>query len=196
MTETEAIGSSAPRAYSWDPPVVDVSQIPGEPPPGPLPRQIFDPIPSGPAPPVGWDPDTHVWQPLIGTAFVTRALAPVGGTSTTSGTFVDIAGLVDTTPIGGATSADLIVIAQVTMNHTAINTNSSVGIALDGATPVNAAGGVVAVATTGLFTLTTVAYFPGVTPGAHTVRTQWLTAGGTLFATASRYIMLVIELRH
>jgi hypothetical protein len=158
-------------------------------------------VPTGLGPQVAWDPDDHIYKVSAAVSGqvgpVARMVQGAGGTQTTSGTFADIVDMVDNTVLGGpgTLAIDLLVIFTISMVHSAINTNSTVGIKLDAASPAGQVTSVATVANSGGFFCTTAVLFPNVAPGAHTVKAQWLTAGGTLFGNSSQRWLTVVEFR-
>jgi hypothetical protein len=164
-------------------------------------------IPSGVAPPVAWDPDDHIYKLLQLTsgslaphaATATRVYQTSGSQSTTSGSYTDIPGLVDTVVSGGpdAVTVDLLAILVLNCVHSTINAGSNAGFQLDGgADQFTGGGGFTAVANTLGFNMVAVALFQNIAPGSHTIKGRWQTSGGgTLFASSSRGFMVVVELR-
>lgn len=112
--------------------------------------------------------------------------------STASTTFVDmISGIqVPITTAGG----DLIYIAFGAFTHSAATTSSQVGVRIDAVASVSGPA-IHSSPTVGAAVLWgQVHLFTGISAGAHTVKPQWLTAGGTVTAYGGR-AALVVELK-
>jgi hypothetical protein len=162
-------------------------------------------VPTGAAPQVAWDPDDHAYKVmLLGAAELephavtaTRTIRVGSNPSTTSGTFADIPDMIDTTTTGGpdAVTVDLLVMMAGVFAHSAVNVSSFFALQLDGGSDLNAGAGFAGVASTGLFGMSTIAIFQNVPPGAHTVKGRWYTISGTLFISATRCWLDVVELR-